>query len=83
MTRGKRLIPLILLGFCALPAHATSDLLCTVDDANLGVVLQATANRGHGTIMGIPAGEIRVKNAAARRIGANLPVTLAEVVQQP
>jgi hypothetical protein len=74
-----------LVAACALAmpeARATGSLSCTIDDANLALVLFASTNREHGTIVGVTEGTLTLKEGALTTMGREFKLEGEHVIQQ-
>jgi len=74
----KSLILLAILaiwsGPAAIPAGATGNLDCAIDDANLAFALSANVGREHGTIVNLLGAELTLKDAGLTKLGREFKV---------
>jgi hypothetical protein len=67
--RQRRLAGWLALGLLALasnPAAATASLTCTIDDRNLSLELLGNMGRGHGAVIQLIEGEIKLRGVRGK-----------------
>jgi hypothetical protein len=69
-------------GPAAIPAGATGNLDCTIDDANLSFELSANTGREHGTIVNLLGAELILKDAGLARLGREFKMAREHIIQQ-
>ena len=74
------------LVLAAVPASATGDLICSIDNSNLGFALFAATNREHGTIVNVAEGSLRLKSKTLLKVApgfaGELKVDRENIIQQ-